>query len=47
MDDLMLELNVRDESILEYMDVVGYGIPLDIEIYPDPGGYETSCLVQL
>ncbi len=46
-DDLTLELNARGEPIVEYVDGIGYGMPFDVEIYPDPDGYENSYRVQL
>lgn len=40
-------LEARGEEIVEYVDGVGYPLPIDIEIAPDPDGYEDSYLVYI
>ena len=46
-DDLTQELEARGEPIVAYVDGIGYGMPLDIEIQPDPDGYTDSYIIQL
>ena len=46
-DDLTQELEARGEPIVAYVDGVGYGMPFDVEIQPDPGGYTGSYIIQL
>ena len=46
-DDLTQELEARGEPIVAYVDGVGYGVPFDVEIQPDPDGYTDSYIIQL
>ena len=46
-DDLTQELEARGEPIVAYVDGIGYGMPLDIEIQPDPDGYTNSYIIQI
>ena len=46
-DDLTQELKARGEPIVAYVDGVGYGMPFDVEIQPDPDGYTDSYIIQL
>ena len=46
-DDLTQELEARGEPIVAYVDGIGYGMPFDIEIQPDPDGYTDSYIIQL
>lgn len=46
-DDMTADLEARGEPIIAHIDGVAYRMPIDIEIDPDPDGYENSYQIQL
>ena len=46
-DSLTRQLEGHGHNIVEWVDGKPYGMPFDIEIYPDPDGFEDYYCVQL